>query len=230
LLLLTGCQQTGNRVDAADYDSFWLWAGVKPQPVLNTAKTIYILEAEIRGEKAQLISLRAATPKIKHAAVWLVYRVETLDWGPDIVPHILSDLTRWRAAGNTVSGVQIDFDSATKGLPRYADFLGALRKRLPANCKLGATGLLDWSSNGDSRALNALGDVIDEVVLQTYQGRNTINGYREYLAGLDRMEIPYKVGLVQNGEWQAPASLAKDPNFKGYVIFLLNPTKKPDPG
>jgi hypothetical protein len=35
--------------------------------------------------------------------------------------------------------------------------------------------------------------------------------------------VPYKIGLTQNGEWQAPKEMADDPDFKGYVVFLLNP-------
>ena len=30
-------------VNAADYDAFWLWAGVTPQPVLARARSLYIL-------------------------------------------------------------------------------------------------------------------------------------------------------------------------------------------
>jgi hypothetical protein len=225
LLLLAGCdQQPSARVDAADYDAYWLWAGVKPQPVLDGARTIYILEGEVRGaDGAQLIKLRAATPKVDHADLWLVYRVETLIWEDDILPQMLADLARWKAAGNRVVGIQIDFDAATKGLSGYAAFLRGLRTRLPADCKLGVTGLLDWSSQGDSVGLNALAGAVDEVVLQSYQGRDTIKRYQGYLASLDRLHMPYKIGLVQNGEWRAPPALASDPDFKGYVIFLLNP-------
>lgn len=222
-LLLAGCQQDSGRVSADDYDAYWLWAGVKPQPVLDSARTIYILEGEVRGRDTRLVKLRPATPRVDHAELWLVYRVETLDWGDDIMPQMLADLARWKAAGNHVAGIQIDFDSATRGLIGYADFLKILRKQLPAGCRLSVTGLLDWSSNGDSTGLNALGRVVDEVVLQTYQGRSTIAGYQGYLASLDRLDMPYKIGLVQNGEWNAPPALAKDPDFKGYVVFLLNP-------
>jgi hypothetical protein len=28
---------------------------------------------------------------------------------------------------------------------------------------------------------------------------------------------------VQGGEWVEPASLRRDPLFRGYVVFLLNP-------
>ena len=224
MLLLASCQQTQPRVDAAEYDAFWLWAGVKPQPVLDQARTIYILEAEVRGvANAHLISLRPATPRVKHAELWLVYRVETLAWDESIYRQVNSDVARWKAAGNRVVGVQIDFDAATKGLSNYAAFLRALRAKLPRDAKLGITGLLDWSSQGDSADLNLLTGVVDEVVLQTYQGRHTIKGYEDYLQSLGRLKMPYKIGLVQNGEWQAPPSLSDDPHFEGYVVFLLNP-------
>jgi hypothetical protein len=35
--------------------------------------------------------------------------------------------------------------------------------------------------------------------------------------------LPFKVGLVQGGDWREPAGLAEEPNFRGYVVFLLNP-------
>ena len=46
VLLLAGCREP-DRVDARDYDAFWLWAGVAPQPVLDQARTIYILDGEV---------------------------------------------------------------------------------------------------------------------------------------------------------------------------------------
>lgn len=192
--------------------------------MLEHAETIYILQGEIRDmPKPRLVSLRSGTPDVDHADLWIVYRTETLEWEDDIVPQIRADLARWRAAGNSVVGVQIDFDSATKGLSGYADFLGLLRAQLPPYAKLSVTGLLDWSSQGDSTDLNMLAGVVDEVVLQSYQGRSTIPDYQAYLASLSRLDMPYKIGLVQYGEWNAPVALARDPDFKGYVVFLLNP-------
>ena len=155
--------------------------------------------------------------------MWIVYRAETLHWGDDIMPQIRADIARWKGAGNGVKGIQIDFDAATRGLSDYAGFLRALRSQLPPDLKLSVTGLLDWSSQGDSDDLNALAGVVDEIVLQSYQGRSTVPGYEAYLARLSRLDMPFKIGLVQNGEWRAPKSLARDPDFHGYVVFLLNP-------
>jgi hypothetical protein len=215
-------------VQTEDYDAFWLWAGVKPQPALERARTLYILQGQIAplsrtDDVGVLIAQGGAVPHLRRGEVWLDYRAHTLTWSPLVYAQILARLARWRAAGDPVVGLQIDFDSGTRHLADYAAFLRDLRARLPADCKLSITGLLDWSSQGDSAALGALGGVVDEVVLQTYQGGHTIPGYEAYLARLSRMTIPFKIGLVEGGDWKAPPDLAANPWFRGYVVFLKNP-------
>ena len=209
-------------VRAADYDSFFLWAGVTPPAVLDRAKSVYVLAGEVRAnDNTRFVRLRPEAPSASHAEIWLVLRVERLDWEPEVTRQLLGELARWKAAGANMQGVQVDFDSATMQLGRYAEFLETLRADLPKGTRLSITGLMDWSANGDPAALAALGAVVDEVVIQTYQGRKTIPGYENYLASLARLDFPYKVGLVDGGEWRAPAGLARDPDFKGYVVFVL---------
>jgi hypothetical protein len=210
-------------VDANRYDSFWLWAGVKPQPLLANAKRLYLLQGQVGvREPIRLIAQRPAIPRLRGPDVWMVVRVETLAWPPQVYRQLLIQLERWRAAGNRVAGIQIDFDARTRHLEAYASFLADLRRRLPRDCKLGITGLLDWSANGDPKGLDALAGTVDEVVLQIYQGRHSIPGYERYLARLDRFRIPFRLGLPQGGEWRAPEGLEANPMFRGYVVFLLN--------
>jgi hypothetical protein len=196
--------------------------------VLATARTLYILQGQVAATSSQdaegrLIAQGGAIPHLRGGQVWLDYRVHTLRWSPAVYGEILARLRRWRAAGNPVVGVQIDFDARTRRLEEYARFLADLRSRLPADCRLSVTGLLDWSSQGDSAALGALGGVVDEVVLQTYQGRRTIPSYQAYMASLARMTIPFRIGLAEGGDWTAPPGLAANPWFRGYVVFLSNP-------
>lgn len=209
-------------VDAARYDAFWLWAGVKPQPVLERAKRLYLLEGEVVGNPGRWVNQRGGTPRLGALPLYLVVRVETLDWEPETETALFSALRRWKQAGNNVVGVQIDFDARTRKLDQYADFLKQLRTKLPQEYQLSVTGLLDWSANADSEALNALGSTVDEVVLQTYQGRATVSGYEQYLKRLSRLKLPFRLGVVQGGKW-CPRSIAKHPQFKGYVVFLVNP-------
>jgi hypothetical protein len=216
-------------VRAADHSSFWIWGGVKPQPVLFEAESFYILQGQIVEKKRQNVTKAMLTAqgmsvaRLRKGNVWLVYRADTLHWTPEIVQALTLRLKRWQLSGNPVVGLQIDFDAKTRHLNEYAAFLRHLRSRLPAEYRLSITGLLDWSSNGDIESINKLRNVIDEVVIQTYQGRKTITNYNAYLPALKRLTLPFKIGLVQNGEWQAPEYLEASPWFRGYVVFLRNP-------
>lgn len=222
-LLLAACSPSNapGKVDPARYDAFFLWAGVKPPAVLDRAKTIYLLAGEVRHD-SPFVPLRA-TPHVDHSEVWLVVRTERLDWDAATTGDVLRTLARWQAAGNRMAGLQIDFDSSAKGLENYASFLRDLRTRLPADMKLSITGLMDWSANADPAALAGLQGVVDEVVVQSYQGRQTIPGYERYLAKLARVPVPHKVALVEGGEWREVPALKQDPLFRGYVVFLVNP-------
>lgn len=221
--LSAGCAPSAKRVDAADHDAFWLWAGVAPPPALEEARSIYILAGEVRAATPERVEgMRAGVPRLPHAELWLVYRVETTGWGDALPARINRDLGAWRGAGNRVAGVQIDFDAATRGLSGYARALRGLRAELPADARLSVTGLADWASQGDVADLRALGGVSDEIVIQTYQGRRTVPDYPRYAARFARMPVPFKVGLVEGGEWVEPAGLSANPLFRGYVVFLVN--------
>jgi hypothetical protein len=214
-------------VEAGDHDAFWLWAGVRPQPVLAQAKRLYILQGEVGARQpVRLHSQRAALPRIAGPEVWLVVRVETLAWPPHLYDQVLAQLGRWTRAGNKVAGLQIDFDARTRHLAGYAAFLHGLRDRLPQRYRFSITGLLDWSANGDPAGLAALAGVVDEVVLQIYQGRRVIPGYERYLTRLERLPLPFRIGLVQGGDWTPPPGLAANPNYRGTVVFLLNEPRR----
>ncbi len=230
LLFLGGCGRSAiqetQTVVAEDYDSFWLWAGVKPQPVLDQARSIYILAGEVRaGDAGRFRQLRPATPDVAAVDLWLVVRVETLEWSPAVADEILRLAEKWDRRDRPLTGIQIDFDARTDGLEGYASFLRSFRQSLPDRFKLSITGLLDWSANGDPSGLSALADVVDEAVFQTYQGRATIPGYERWLARLRDLPMPFRLGLVQGGQWQEPDHLDDMPNFRGYVVFLVNPSR-----
>jgi hypothetical protein len=208
-------------VDPRAYDAFYLWPGMRP-PEGTNPHFLYLLDGEIRnGGPARFTRLRPGAPKLAGKELWLVVRINRLDWSEAAYSAIFADLERWQAAGNRVIGLQIDFDAATKGIGGYAQFLNRLREQLPKQYKLSITGLMDWSANGDPRALNQLRTVIDEVVVQTYQGRSTIPGYQAYFAKMDAFPIPFRVALAQGGTWTPPPMLARHPMFRGYVVFVM---------
>ena len=223
-LALGACAQqpAEMRVDPRDHDSFFLWAGVPAPDVLGKARRVYLLAGEVRNkDPARMVPLRPQPPRAHHVEIWMVVRLERLDWQDGVYRQVLADLAKWDRAGIRLAGLQLDFDANTRGLAGYAAFLRDIRHRLPRHYRLSVTGLMDWSAGGDPAALAALGEVVDEVVIQTYQGRETIPGYERYLAGLKRLPMPYRVGLVEGGLWREPKGLRDDPRFRGYVVFLM---------
>ncbi len=218
-------ERAAERVDPAAHDTFFLWAGVPPPDYLREARRVYLLAGEIRAaDPLRYVRLRAI-PQGAPAEIWLTVRVERIDWDDAAYEAILGDLERWQAADNRLGGLQVDFDARTRGLGNYAQFLAGLRQRLPHRYGLSITGLMDWSAGGDPQALAMLAGTVDEIVVQTYQGRETIPGYEAWLASLGRLGIPYRIAIVEGGEWRAPAGLESDPGFQGYAVFLLPPRR-----
>lgn len=216
-----------DRVVAENYREFWLWGGVETRPFLERAETIYLLQGEIGADPlsggAVVVSARSvASPGAHRAPLYLVYRVRSVDFTPQIYGIIRARLARWRREPGEIKGVQIDFDAATRRLEDYASFLRNLRQELPASAKLGVTGLMDWASQAAPEDLDRLAGVVDEIIFQTYRGRATVRNIDAYVARLSRLAIPFKLGLVEGGEWREPASLAGNPNFRGFVVFLVN--------
>lgn len=210
-------------IDARRYDAFYVWPGVRPSPAL-TPHLLYLLDGEVRRRPgpARFTRLRPGTPHLPGTPLWLVVRVDRLDLGERNWAAIIADMQRWQDAGNTVAGLQIDFDATTQGLDRYSTFLAEARQHLPRPWKLSITGLMDWAANGDPQALAALKPVVDEVVVQTYQGRSTIPGYEAWFAKMTHFPLPFRVALAEGGAWTPPAMLAHEPQFRGYVVFLMS--------
>jgi hypothetical protein len=190
---------------------------------LANARTLYVLDGAVleRGGKVRFRPQRSALPTIQGPDVWLVLRTDTLAWPPEAYALVLRHLAQWREEGNRVVGVQVDFDARTAELHRYAEFLRGLRGQLPRDARLSVTGLMDWGANADPAALGALAGIVDEVAIQTYQGRTTIPGTERYLTRLDGFPIPFRIGVVEGGAWREPAGLRANPRFRGYVVFLL---------
>lgn len=228
-LLLLCCAATAQAaVDAADYRVFWLWAAVRPQPVLHQASELYLHQGEIRlvGGKPYLARQGPPVGKLNAPALWLSVRVMNPELPDDLLASLLRLRQRWTDAGNRVAGIQIDFDAASRRLDSYGDFLRQVRQKLPPDCRLSVTGLLDWAKTGDIAQLNQL--PVDEIVIQTYQGRHTVPGYQAYLPPLLNLRVPFRIGLVQHGEWDAAwqQRLARSPYYRGEVVFLLNPRRE----
>ncbi|MTD26220.1 DUF3142 domain-containing protein [Erwinia sorbitola] len=212
------------QVNASDYQAFWLWSGVRPGPELKAARTVYLHQGEVvtRQGQAQFVRMGLPVSRLSFPQIWLTVRMETLDVPDEMLARIVRLAQRWAQAGNQVVGVQIDFDAATHRLDSYSIFLQRLRTVLPGQFSLGVTGLLDWAKTGNVATLNTL--PVDELVIQSYQGRQTVSNYADYFPALAALRIPFRLGLVQHGHWdkQDEQHLLASPWYRGSVVFMLN--------
>ncbi|VYT82338.1 DUF3142 domain-containing protein [Metakosakonia massiliensis] len=211
-------------VQPADHQAFWLWSGVKPTAEMKQAQTVYLHQGEVvalpAGATFEKLGLPAS--RLSFPGLWITVRFATLEVPDALLLRIVRLLDSWQRKGNRVIGLQIDFDAATHRLDEYGLFLKRVRAVLPAGYALGVTGLLDWAKTGDIAVINTL--PIDELVIQSYQGRRTVSNYADYLPALAALRIPFKLGLVQHGEWREenqPASAW----YRGTVVFMLNPVR-----
>ncbi|MEB3767871.1 DUF3142 domain-containing protein [Acinetobacter sp. MD2] len=212
-------------VDANQYQEFWLWGRIPSAPYLSRATSLYVLQGEIqansRNQRSVFIQQGVPVLSIPEQKVWLVFRNHHLNWQGDELTKILQRVKQWEHAGNQIIGIQIDFDARTKNLHDYALFLQRLRTQLPKQYQLSTTSLMDWTNLKDKNTLRLFRENINELVIQTYQGSRTIPQYQAYLSKISALQLPYKIGLVQYGEWNPNLNFSSDPNFKGFIVFLL---------
>lgn len=209
------------------YQAFWLWGGINPAQIPATAQRLYILQGSIQatGKNTARFQRQGVLVHTLPAPIFLVYRFETLIWNLSIRQSILNQIQYWESHGQTVLGIQIDFDAKTRYLDRYESFLRQIRADLPPNYQLSITGLLDWSQNAAPTVLQNLADCLDEVIFQTYQGKRTIPQYQAYLNSFAKLQIPFKIGIVEDGIWdrQNEQWLATLEYYRGMVVFLVPP-------
>ena len=164
---------------------------------------------------------------------WMVFREEQ-PGVPDLsavpmlaqrISQILTTTRRWKLK---VVGVQLDIDSPTGSLSRYADFLREVRKRMPPGMEISITALLDWFRDGTSVA-----DVVketDEFVPQFYDVASTgsSEAWHAIAAKIDaaqwaprfnRFGKRYRIGISTFG--RARYVPKEDPSRSGYMGLRL---------
>jgi hypothetical protein len=206
-------------VDAAQHDAFFLWAGVKAPEVLAKARTIYLLDGEVRAgpHGSCRCGRRCRTSATPRSGWWS----GSNGWtgrnrsGGGCWPILTGG--RRRATGwpgcNSIS-MRARAARSLRRVPRRSAAAAARRY------KLSITGLMDWSAGGDPAALAALGSVVDDVVLQTYQGRRTVPGTKPISARWRACPSPIGWAGGRRRMARAARTGARSP-FRGYVVFLL---------
>lgn len=223
---LTGCVPSWSSQQQSSKWStgFWFWSGgaVETETSPGIIDVLFVHAGYIRGSETR--SPRSGErqwyaygtlPRELPAAreYWLVWRYQP-QGVPDLeaTSPIAEEFARLAADARerrlSVAGLQLDIDSPTAALPKYAQFLEALKKSLPQGCQISITALLDWFRSG-----TAIEDVIrqvDEFVPQFYdvQGRDEYDGGAVIAARVDadrwglrfrRFGKPFRIGISTFG-------------------------------
>lgn len=225
VLTLLSAQAQDIVVQPRHYDQFWISGEMSSTYDLRHAKTLYILQGQVsidRNTQHSVLVRQGIAPRpFQPHDIWVVIRSHHLTWTAHDFQQVMKVLAQWKQQGNRVVGLQIDFDSPTHAMYRYAQFLEKLRKQLPAQYKLSITGVMDWVNITEPRTLNLVKANVDEIVFQSYYGTRTHISYQKYLAQVSQLGLPFKVGLVENGRFNPQLPYRYSPYFKGHIVLLL---------
>jgi hypothetical protein len=106
-LALAAPAVAADRVDPADYRQFWLWGGVRPGVFLDRAEMLYLLQGRIAfGAAGPEFARQGVAPFFTaRSEIYLVYRLQTLDWDARLVASIQNQIRAWKQAGSHVAGI-----------------------------------------------------------------------------------------------------------------------------
>lgn len=209
---------------------YWIWAGALPPAHLYAHDVLYIHQGLIkRNQKGNPEFHQQGlfpSPQISKK-IYLTIRMEMMDRSEQFLALLDLLIQRWTREGNTLMGIQLDFDSPSKKLDLYIDYLRWVRIHLPKNLRLSVTGLADWIAQPTPSHLTDLSQVADEVIFQLYEGRSPIPSLSDYLKRIEKLKTPFKLGILPSMIYDDPRfeNIEKLPNFKGWTVFL----KKEEP-
>ncbi len=188
---LSGCVASSHSPQTRWTTGFWFWAGSSFEPAYSgeTVDVIFAQVGTISSDSARMPESETwytsgQWPDHMPPAqdYWLVYRYERQGVpGLPAAAQLAGEISRLRAEARRrdlhVAGIQLDIDSPTSLLPRYAEFLREVRKGLPAGFEISITALLDWFRSGT--AINDVIKQVDEFVPQFYDIGDPAVFYRE---------------------------------------------------
>ncbi len=170
LLVLGACEDTHRPLSHEAYVWQHRWddalrvALARPQPAFSGLR---VLALEVVGSRPKTIAVDLGMLAQAARPLRLVVRIEGALPPSDArtLAGVLNEIVaRWRGAGITLAGIEIDHDCATARLAEYAHWLRELRSALSLR-DLSITALPTWI---ESPALPALLATVDHSVLQVH--------------------------------------------------------------
>jgi hypothetical protein len=240
---LSGCANSlqSQQPPAKWTTGFWFWNGSSAKIVLpETLDVLFLQAGTIRKDRDrqanEFWNAFGDLPNQLPAAreYWLVFRFDN-QGVPDLqaAPILAGQLYQLRESARqrhiNVVGVQLDIDSPTGALSRYAAFLRAVRKAMPPDFQISITALLDWFR--ESTAIAGVIQETDEFVPQfydvaepnRYDGGSAIAAKfdaAQWAPRFDRFKKRFRIGISTFGRARfVPAEGPLQPGSRNLVFF-----------
>ena len=154
------------------------WTPALRESIATATPTVagwHVLAAEVGvDQRVFTVAVDFAALRASHRPVTAVIRIDGRDGHIEhYLPFIIALAARWQGEKLPLRAIEIDYDSATRQLPVYANFLRALRQQLPSHLALMNTALPAWL---DSPALDKVLAASDSAVLQVHSVKNRQQG------------------------------------------------------
>jgi hypothetical protein len=229
LLMALTAQVSFAKQSVRERDSYWVWAGIAV-PEESQKKNLFVYQGAFlkNGQGIEFARKGLYPYRLSANEVHLVFRLEALDDSERFKNTILMIISHWEQRQTPIRGIQLDFDSPTGKLERYSLFLKQVRTWLPSRYALTITGLGDWLLLDRPELLHALSACTDEIVFQLYSGRRYVPGLESYVAKLQQLDIPFKIGLLldRNNNKPIEKALRRNPHYRGSIYFIQAPDKE----
>ncbi len=209
-------------VEAQAHKDYWIWAGITPADAPADAELIiYQGNFVVESERLMFEHKGIYPSPLTADGMQLVFRLHELRDPDYMVLTIERYMAEWQKHGVKTKGIQLDFDSPSAKLSEYAHFLNQIRTSLSKELQFSITGLGTWMMDADASTLKQLHQQVDVVTYQLYVGRQPVRYPQQYLNFLNRLNEPFKVGLLYS---QPPLpglkKLESNTAFKGFSYFI----------
>ena len=177
----------------------WLWPGASPRRCGERAR-VYLLQGhfyrdghfEVQGP------LPGRAPREGREMV-LVYRMDRLPPNGALRAVAAPVIDAWRRRGWRMRGVQVDFDSPSAKLVRYARWIRLENDRFRRAGEDGitsVTGLGDWLVSGRPADLRSLDRAAGVIAFMFYHQGRGIDPLQGFIDALARSGLRFRLGLL----------------------------------
>ena len=184
------------RVPGADC---WLWPGAAPRRCDENAR-VYLLQGHFyRSGRFEEQGPLPGRPPREGRELVPVYRMDRLPPTGVLQAVAAPVIDAWRRRGWRVPGVQVDFDSPTAKLDRYARWVRLENDRFGRDGTGGiasVTGLADWLMSGRPADLRSLTRAAGVIAFMFYHQGRGIEPLQRYIDALARSGLRFRLGLL----------------------------------